>query len=434
MKKVLVITYYWPPSGGSGVQRWLKFVKYFPEFGYDPFVLTVKPEKASYPVMDESLEKEIPANLKVSKTNTFEVFEVYRKLIGKGQYPHSSFDNERKPSFLQKASRFIRGNFFLPDSRIGWKRFAVKEGIRLISKYNIDTIITTGPPHSVHLTGLELEKRTGVNWIADFRDPWTDIFYYDAFYHTGLAEKIDRRMEREVVEGCHRLTIVSQALKDLIKVKSDKICPGKIFVLPNGFDQDDFNIPSEPPEDVFLATFTGSLANDAHKMDVFAEAVREVALKFPGVPLKFRFVGNIDPSVDKVFQENGLDGLLEKIPYVPHMESVKFLMKSTAVFFFIRRSEKNKGIVSGKIFDYLGSGKPVICIGPEDGDAAGILKGCGAGRVIDYENREGMVDYLTELIHRWQQNTNLDNFNEKRLAYSRKNLTGELVKLMEKIS
>lgn len=432
MKNVLIITYYWPPSGGSGVQRWLKFVKYFPEFNVNPLVLTVKPEKASYPVIDNSLENEIPQGLKVYKTNTFEVFELYRKLIGKGKYPHSSFDSEADPSFLQKISRFVRGNLFLPDSRIGWKSYAVKEGKRIINKHNIDTIITTGPPHSAHLTGLKLKKMTGVNWIADFRDPWTDIFYYDAFYHTALAKRIDKRLERKVVEQCDRLTIVSQALKDLIKEKSDKINPAKIMVLHNGFDEQDFEIPSDPPEDKFLVTFTGSLMNDNEKMNVFVKALHDVVIKYKDVNIEFRFIGNINDSVQKLFAENGLEKNFEKISYVTHSEAVKYLMHSTACFSTIRRTANNKGIISGKIFDYLGSGKPIICLGPTDGNVSEVLNECEAGKVIDYEDFNGIKDYLAELIIKWKSSYNIDHRNKTYLDYSRKSLTEKISTIINK--
>ena len=426
MKNVLVITYYWPPSGGSGVQRWLKFVKYFPEFNVNPFVLTVKPENASYPVIDNSLENEIPEGLEVFKTKTFELFEFYRKLIGKGRYPHSSFDSETNPSFLQKTSRFIRGNLFLPDSRIGWKYYAVREGKHIINKHNIDTIITTGPPHSAHLTGLKLKKITGVKWIADFRDPWTDIFYYNAFYHTALAKKIDKRLEQKVVEECDRLTIVSQALKDMIKEKSDKINPAKIMVLHNGFDEQDFNFPSDPPEDKFLVTFTGSLLNDNKKMNVFIKALHVVVSEYRDINIKFRFIGNINESVQKLFLENGLEKNFEKISYVSHDEAVKFLMKSTACFSTIRRAKNNKGIISGKIFDYLGSGKPIICLGPTDGNVSEILNECEAGKVIDYDDFKGIKDYLAELIIKWKSSYNIDHRNKTYLDYSRKSLTEKI--------
>ena len=433
MNRVLVITYYWPPSGGSGVQRWLKFVKYLPEFGIKPYVLTVDPRKANYPVIDESLEKEIPADLPVFKTSTFEIFDLYRKLVGKGKYPHSSFDNETNPSFVQKFSRFVRGNLFIPDARVGWKRYVVKKALEVIAEYDIDTVITTGPPHSVHLSGLALKKCAGVNWIADFRDPWTDIFYYDAFYHTSLAKKYDADLEKKVIDGSHRITIVSDALKQLLKEKTTKICPNKIQVIPNGFDEDDFNIPSSPPEDKFLITFTGSLTNDANKMDVFVEALSEVMAENPDIPVSFRFVGNIDDSVKMVFERFNIGNILDLVSYVPHEQSVKYLMGSTACFSTIRRTPGNKGIVSGKVFDYIGSRKPIICIGPEDGNVKDVIEECEAGKVFDYENKAGFTEYLTNLFELWKEKKNLDHRNPVYMKYSRKALAGKISEIISGI-
>jgi len=430
MKPILIITYYWPPSGGSGVQRWLKFTKYLPEFGYEPIILTVNPEQASYPVIDESLIDEIPENTKVFKTKTFEVFNLYKKSVGKGEYPHSSFVNEPKPSLVQKTARFVRGNFFIPDSRVGWRKYAVRKSKELIQKYDIKHVITTGPPHSAHLIGLDLKRKLDVSWTADFRDPWTDIFFYDQFYHTAWAKKKDASLEKNVLEASDNVIIVSQALKDLLLEKSDKVISDKIRVIPNGFDDKDFDLPSNPPKDEFVITFTGSLANEANKMDVFGKVLAEVMKEFPEVPVKFRFIGNIGPNVSDLLRINGIEQIIEKIPYSPHHVAVQYLLNGTACFSVIKRTEKNKGILSGKIFDYLGSCKPIICIGPEDGNVAEILDECKAGKVIDYDNEERQKAYLKSLFAKWVEDPDLDIHEETYLKYSRKNLTRQLSDLL----
>lgn len=430
MKRILIITYYWPPSGGSGVQRWLKFAKYLPDYGYEPIILTVDPEKASYPVIDESLVDEIPHNTKVYKTNTREPFDFYRKYIGKGSYPHSSFDSERTPSFTQKVSRFIRGNFFIPDSRIGWKPFAVKEGMKLIEDLEISYVVTTGPPHSVHLTGLELKKKMNIKWIADFRDPWTDIFFYDQFYHTQIAGRIDANYEKKVIANSDYVFIVSRALREQLVNKYPEISPEKIFVIPNGFDPQDFEIPSKPPKNEFIVTFTGNLANDNQKLDVFIEALSEIKELYPDIPTKFRFIGNIDKSVNDVFGKGGIENILEIISYLPHKDAVRYIMNGTACFLVIRRTEKNKGILSGKIFDYLGSGKPIICIGPENGNIADLLDECQAGIVIDYEDKPKMIKYLSALFEQWKKDPDIDRQKEQSLKYSRKEIANNIVSIL----
>ena len=426
MKPVLIITYYWPPSGGSGVQRWLKFTKYLPEFGYEPIILTVDPKQASYPVIDESLIKEIPDGTEVFKTRTFEVFNLYKRSLGKGQYPHSSFVNEPKPSIIQKLARFIRGNFFVPDSRIGWKKYAVRAARKLIKEYSIEKIITTGPPHSAHLIGLEIKKYHKIKWIADFRDPWTDIFFYNEFYHTKWARKRDKKLEKLVLEKSDKVVIVSNALKELLLEKSKEVPNDKIIVIPNGFDESDFEVPSNPPKDEFVITFTGSLANEAGKMDVFVKALSEVMKEFQQVPVKFKMVGNIAQNVFDLFREHEIDHILDINSYLPHKDAVFNLMNGTACFSVIKRTEKNKGILSGKIFDYLGSRKPIICIGPEDGNVAEILSECKAGKVIDYDNEQGQIEYLRELLRQWKKDKDLDNSEGLCLRYTRKNLTRQL--------
>ena len=427
IKKVLIITYYWPPSGGAGVQRWLKFVKYLPGFNVKPIVLTVDPAKASYPVIDESLYEKVPDGIITYRTDTLEFGHLYSKLIPSHKYPHGSFDNEEKPTPVQKISRFIRGNFFIPDARVGWKKYAVRKAREILDQHEIDVIITTGPPHSVHLTGLKLSKNYNIKWIADFRDPWTDILYYNSLYHTPPIKKYDAKLERTVLEKADNIIIVSKSLKQLLVSKSNLILPQKVIVIPNGFMDEDFSAPSKPPADKFIITFTGSLSNNNNKMDAFAKGLARAVKANNDVQFVFRFVGNINKSVDTLLEKYGLANIMEKIDYVPHFESVKYLKSSTAVFFVIRRTATSKGILSGKLFDYLGSRKPIICIGPVDGNAAEIIHECKAGKVIDYDDSEGVFEYLQQLVDRWRKNPDLDIREDRSKNYSVKNLTKKLV-------
>ena len=188
MKKVLVITYYWPPSGGAGVQRWVKFIKYFKDQNINPFIISVDPDFASYPLIDNSLKNDIPDNTNVYLTKTNEPYSLYKK-INNNQTPYAGFANEGRPNFFQKIARFIRGNFFIPDSRKGWNNFAYKKAVEILEKENIDTVITTSPPHSTQLIGLKLKETQNIKWIADLRDPWTDIYYYKSMLHTKWAKQ-----------------------------------------------------------------------------------------------------------------------------------------------------------------------------------------------------------------------------------------------------
>ena len=239
MKKVLIITYYWPPSGGAGVQRILKSVKYLPEFGILPYVVTVKTDQASYPSIDESLGMDVPQQAKVYRTDTFEPFGIYSKLLGKKSIP-TGFSNESNPGFIQKFSRFIRGNFFIPDARRGWVKYAYREASRIIESEKIDTVLITSPPHSAQLTGLMLRKKYKFKWIADFRDPWTDIYYYDEFSHLPFARKKDLNFENAVLNSADRIITVSKDVKRLLAAKSKLTSDDKIIIIPNGYDEEDF--------------------------------------------------------------------------------------------------------------------------------------------------------------------------------------------------
>ena len=222
MKKVLIITYYWPPSGGAGVQRWLKFAKYLPEYGWQPIILTVDQEYASYPQRDESLLSEVNPACLVYTTKSFELYNLYKFISGKKEVPYGGFANETRESFFQKASKFLRGNFLVPDPRRGWNKYALGKAIELIREFNIDTVVTTSPPHSTQLIGLKLKQEFNTRWIADLRDPWTDIYYYNQFKHTALARKIDQKYEREVVENADLLITVSEDVKRILP--GNQIC------------------------------------------------------------------------------------------------------------------------------------------------------------------------------------------------------------------
>jgi len=328
-KKVLIITYYWPPSGGAGVQRWLKFVKYLPEFGWEPVVLTVDPEKASYGQKDESLKREIRKGMEVHCTSTFELYSVYQRFSSKKEIPYGGFSNEGNISLFQRFSRFVRGNFFLPDPRKGWNRFAYKKAKELICKHRIDTVITTSPPHSTQLIGLKLKKHLGISWIADLRDPWTDIYYYKDFHHTSLARRIDLYYEKKVLAGADQLITVSPALKRLFLSKAKGIPEDKITVIPNGYDEDDFPEKIEQPNtDRFVITYTGTIA-ESYDLSGFIQALKSSDESFKK-KLLLRFVGNVPETIVKQFHQAGLERNLDLAGYVPHKKSVQYLFTSNS--------------------------------------------------------------------------------------------------------
>lgn len=413
MQKVLVITYYWPPSGGPGVQRWLKFCKYLPEYGIQPIVITVNPNKASYPKTDTALSIEIPDNLEVHYTNTREPYQWYMKLTGKKEIPYSGFVNEQKPSFFQKAMRYIRGNLFIPDSRKGWNRYAFRKAMELIEREKIQTVITTSPPHSSQLIGLKLKQKTGIRWIADIRDPWTDIYYYKDMLHTRWAARRDAHYERTVLQSADSVVVVSEDIKRLFISKSDKIDPNKIHVIPNGYDEADFTAYLEPRTDGnFVVAYTGTLA-ESYAPQGFIRAFSKVREKYS--KLKFVAAGKISESVAASFQAESFDYK----GYLSHLESISLIRNADVLFLAIPQVANNKGILTGKLFEYLATKKPIIAVGPVDGDAATILRQCGAGRMFDWDDEDGIAQELERLMQAPAFNgTGAENYSRKTLSKS----------------
>ena len=414
MKKVLIITYYWPPSGGAGVQRWLKFAKYLPEYGWQPIILTVDQEYASYPQRDESLLSEVNPACLVYTTKSFELYNLYKFISGKKEVPYGGFANETRESFFQKASKFLRGNFLVPDPRRGWNKYALGKAIELIREFNIDTVVTTSPPHSTQLIGLKLKQEFNTRWIADLRDPWTDIYYYNQFKHTALARKIDQKYEREVVENADLLITVSEDVKRIFAGKSNLPIAAKTMVIPNGFDEDDFRISNIPSESKKIITYSGTIS-DAYDVDGFLEALSGIDQKLRS-QLLIRFVGKVPASIEAKFRSTGLD--LELVGYVDHPKSIEYLLRSDLLLLVIPKVKNNQGILTGKFFEYLASKKPILAIGPTDGDLTGIIQETESGKLFDYSDIDGMKTFLESVF-----NNSFQANPAKMAIYSRKNLT-----------
>ncbi len=431
MKKVLIITYYWPPSGGAGVQRWLKFVKYLPEFGIEPIVLSVDPEYASYPVLDQSLEDDIPEGIRIYRTRSREPYNLYKKISRKASIPYGGFVNETDPGPLEKLSRAIRGNLFIPDPRKGWNKFAYRKALEIIKQYNIDTVITSSPPHSSQLIGLKLKKKTGIRWIADLRDPWTDIFYYKQMYHTALAKKLDKKFEKSVVEKSDNMIVVSNSMKASFSKNYQEIDSSKIHVLPNGYDNDDFKTEYPPSSDRFIITHIGSLSK-TQDINSFLKALKKIRDELSNTTILLRFVGSITPVYKNKIKEMGLDEITEYLDHVNHSNAIKHMMTSSLLLLAIPKARGNESILSGKLFEYLAALRPVIGIGPPGGDAADILKECNAGEMFDYNQTDTIEIHLQSQYKLWAKNpmdTGLKMEYSKK--YSRKNLTNTLKEIIK---
>jgi glycosyltransferase involved in cell wall biosynthesis len=419
--KVLILTYYWPPSGGAGVQRWLKFSKYLPEFGWEPIILTVDPEYAAYPVTDFSLNNDLPSTIKVFTTPATNYFSIYRK--DKSKIPTAGFANNIDNSVKGKIFRFVRGNFFLPDPRRGWNKFAVRKASELIRDEGITHIITTSPPHSTQLIGLKLKKRfPGIKWIADLRDPWTDIYYYRQFYPTILSKSIDERYEKCVLRKADKIITVGESLKAVFSYKGKGISE-KTFVVTNGYDESDFNLTPHAPPVKLTITYVGTLS-DIYPVEALVKALKMLAES--GKDFTMRFVGTISDKSKDMLLADIPRSYLEFLPYMAHNEAIRYMMSSSFLVLIIPLHSSNKSIITGKLFEYIASGIPIVYIGPQDGDAANIIRSAMSGGIFNYNESDQIYNFI--LTPYTNQVAKSDN---DKLHYSRKNLTGNVADILK---
>ena len=423
MKKVLIITYYWPPSGGAGVQRWLKFAKYLPEFGYEVHVLTVRPDRATYPQRDDSLLKQVPENVTVHCTDASDPYAIY-SIFGKGA-PSSGFANDDVSGFkglIKTLARFVRGNFFIPDPRKGWNRFAIKKANELIDSLGIDTVVTTSPPHSTQLIGLELKRKKNIRWIADMRDPWTKIYYVSELLQTKWAQKSNSKLERAVLENADKVVTVSHTLADEFCELALGLKRENVVVIPNGFDEDDFQL-NVPLEEKFTIGYMGTIT-DQYDITSLLKAIGSSNLD-----VGFRFIGDVQAGLRN--RVGGVAARCEFTGYLNHDKAIEKAASCSILLLVIPKVEANKGILTGKIFEYLALKRPILAIGPVDGDAAQILNETGAGKMFDYSDVNGISLFLQEKMNEIQKGEQLSDSSGIN-KYSRRALTGQLARILEK--
>jgi len=429
VKKVLIITYYWPPSGGSGVQRWLKFVKYLREFGIEPIVLTIDPHFATFPNYDYSLLKEIPEGIEIHTTQARSPFELYKK-VRKKDAPQAGFSGEKTSRLLDKVMRFIRGNFFIPDARIGWNKFAIEKAKEIILQNKIDSIITSSPPHSTQLIGLELKRMFNLNWLADLRDPWTEIYYNKELFRTSLAKKKDYKLEQLCLKNADKIVVVSEDIKRHFGANRKEILD-KINVIPNGFDEADFlEVKSKLEGENLISknitnkviSYVGNLG-EQYPVEGFLEAFSEIVKN--DSEWKLQFIGNCHDGVKRMVELLKISANVEFIPYVNHSEAIDFMLKASILLLIIPEIVNNKGILTGKLFEYLATGNTIINIGPKDGDAAAILNENAISITLNPTEKQEIIDFILNSTYN-QREVNSVSKNK----FSRKNLTSEVAKLI----
>ena len=435
MKRILIITYYWPPSGGSGVQRWLKMSKYLPENGWQPVIYTA--ENAEYPVEDPSLEKDVRPETEVIRRPIVEPYNYYKKFLGlkKEQKVKAGFIDEtgKQKGWKERLSVWIRGNFFIPDARCWWVKPSVRYLKNYLKDHPVDAIISTGPPHSMHLIAMKLKKVLGLPWIADFRDPWTEIDYYSDLHLTRWADRKHHRLEHEVLTQADKVVTVAPDGAQRL----EKLGAKDVVTIYNGFDRDDDAASTVTPPDKFTITYLGVLSKiqSPEKLwQSFGELVKENDILCKS--LKINMIGQIDKAVANAIKENGLDDHVVFTPYIPHDQVAEVHRSSTLLLLLLMPDSepRAKGLLTGKLFEYLASGRPILCIGPEDGDAARIINETHAGTTVSFENKEKMKEVILGYYHRFVTQNLPDNDTTSFEKYSRKALTRELTELLNNLN
>lgn len=429
MKKVLIISYYWPPSGGGGVQRWLKMTKYLYDFGWKPIIFT--PENAESPVIDESLLQEVHSSVDVIKSPIWEPYSLYKKFTGKksNEKVYSGFINDKKESFAQKLSVFIRGNFFIPDARKFW----LKPGVNHLNKYlksnSIECIISTGPPHTTHLIANKIAKLHNIPWVADFRDPWTNIDFYDQLRLTPWADKKHRRLEQMVLKNADSIVTVSKHWAHDFKRLSGR----NITVIRNGFDHVDFTSKPSTLDDKFTICHIGSMNKDRNPSALWSTLQRLTADNRFTDSLSIKLIGQVDHSIFEQIDRHQLTNYLNHVPFLSHKEALQELQKSQLLLLPINDTPNSLGVVPGKIYEYLGARRPVIGIGPTNGDSAQILSDSGAGKMFPYDDQTGISDYVLNCFKQYESKQLMVQDGEI-MQYSRQSMAKQYAALLEDLT
>jgi len=423
--KVLIICYYWPPAGGPGVQRWLKFVKYLPSFGVEPIVYV--PENPNYPILDKSLENEVSDRLTILKKPIREPYRYAAMLSRKQTKSISSglVPEETKQSVLQRFLLYVRGNLFVPDARVLWVKPSVKFLKSYIEKEGIQTIISTGPPHSLHLIGQKLKNHFGedLKWIADFRDPWTTISYHDKLKMERRVQQLHKKMEGKVLNEADLLIVTSPSTK----ADFERLTTRPIHLITNGYD--DEHQKNVQPSEIFTIAHIGSLLTDRNPeilWKVLAELKTE--RKLPE-NFKIQLVGKVSNAIITAIGSFGLSDHLDILGYVSHKEALLLQQQASILLLVEINSAKTKAIIPGKIFEYLSAQRPVIGIGPENADVREIITQTNAGSYVTYDEEERLKEVIIKCYQDFKENT-LQIESNNLLQYHRKQLTERLIQLL----
>ena len=395
----------------------MKFSKYLPEFGWNPIILTVDPDQGSYPQRDESLLKEVRDEVEVFRTHSFEPLQLYAKAVGKERVPYGGFSNQKSNSSF---SRFIRGNFFIPDARRGWNRYAIAKAKEIISTRDIDCVVTTGPPQSTHLIGLDLKRDLGIKWGIDLRDPWTDIYYNEKMLRTPWAEKRDAKLEKQTLEEADFCITVSKGFAELFNRKVER----EYHIVTNGFDEQDLvevKLNNSRESNKLVISYTGTIS-DIYEPDVFFEALASYRS-----PFELRIAGSVSEGIKKKIDGYGISGSVNYLGYLTHANALKEMSNADLLLLISPMVKNSHGIIPGKLFEYLATGRPILAVVEDDqSDVAEILRETKSGVFFSRKDTSELSDFLEKSAGDFGFGPNLEAIKK----YNRKTLTEKLASLI----
>ena len=430
MKKVLIITYYWPPSGGSPVIRWLKFAKYLNSFGWKPIIYTAK--NAEYPEIDHSLGNDVPSHVKVIKKEIWEPYQAYKRFIGaekKTSINTGFLSEKKKPGFLEKISVWIRGNLFIPDARKFWINPSYKYLLNYLQSNPVDIIVSTGPPHSTHVIAMKIKEKTGIKWVADFRDPWTNIDFYDQLMLSKWADKKHKTLEKKVLQFADHVITVSQTMmEEFIAIKKNNVS-----VITNGFDEDEIPEADVILDEKFTISHFGSMNKARDPVSLWI-ALNELVKELPGLSndMVIKLYGKVDYQISEKIKTLELDKLVKLINYIPRDKAIKEQAKSQILLLVINQTKNAQGILTNKLFEYLSVKRPIMAIAPPISDLARLIDYTRAGTVFDYNDTARIKAFIKgkylEFKEKGYIKGNQNNIHE----FSRKGLTKALSDILTK--
>ncbi|MEI6122676.1 MAG: glycosyltransferase family 4 protein [Bacteroidota bacterium] len=430
MKKVLFITYYWPPAGGAPINRILKFYQYLPQFGWEVIILTT--QGGDFPFHDPSLLKEVRPETKIYRSKGLSLHKIFSTVSPKSKknFVPYGFTDASKSSLMDKLSRWVKYNF-IPDTRFPWYFSTVSKAVHIIQTEKIDLIFSSSPPQTNHLIARKAAKRTGLPWVADFRDPWTDVFWLlNNSIRWKLIHALDKRMERKTIAKMNAIITVGHSLVEILQRKTSK----KIHLISNGYDDvyfQDLNYTSNPK---FRITYAGSLSKEQDPK-CFLQAL-ELLKTNPDFyqHCQLYFLGNFPTYLHDLINNSSYKDKTLYAPYTFYTDSLQQIAASEMLLLVVPKTTDNKCILTSKLFDYMGAHRPILAFGPPDGDAAQVIGQADAGQLFDYNDSQNASIFILKNFEAWRNKETNNHLPKTSIAqYTRKNLTEKLAKVFNDV-